>query len=145
MRSWLMWTALVIFIPAGAEGQSVAGGWPFEIGSEDMLRVDLTAIEWSEVRTFVGGTSAEVRYRVEEPTEGECRAVGLITAARLRARFLQQTETEPVTLRVDFTCSTAYRGALRFDGVNTYMEVRDGPTRQLLYRERRRGPPSLDQ
>lgn len=140
MPALLLWAGSA----SPAEAQTVRA-WPFDIQSEDMLRVDLAAVEWAGVRMFVGGATGSVRYRSDDPSEGECRAVGLITSTRLRARFVQQREVEPVTIGVDFTCGDAFRGTVRYDGVNTFMEMRDAATREMVFQGRRRGPPTLDQ
>ncbi len=114
---------------------------PFELTREDVRSVDTSAIRWTTLRTFVGGAEAEFLYENREVTPEECRAAALIGAARLRTHYRVERQDEPVSLRMGFQCGMIYTGVLRYDGVNSHLEVREVASGELIYRGRQRGLP----
>jgi hypothetical protein len=108
---------------------------------QNLLAVDTAAIRWTTLGTYVGGVDAEFLYRTLEVTPEECRAAALIGMVRLRNYYRQKQGDEPVTMRMDFQCGMAYKGGLRYNGVNAELEIRDVASGEQIYLKRRRGLP----
>lgn len=129
-------TALIAFcLP-----KTTAAQLPFDIVQEDLQAVDTTAMRWSSVRTHSGGVEGELSYRVREVSDGACKAVALVAGLRLRNLYRQETDNDPVTVRLAVRCP-GYRAVLDYDGVVTRLELRDFTTGELVYRGRKRGFP----
>ena len=108
---------------------------------DEILLVDTAAVSWSNLRTFVGGAEAEIRYSNEAAEIGECKAVALLGLLQLRNYYERQRETEPISLRLRFHFASGYRGYLQYDGVSVRLELRDGLSGELVYQGRHRGLP----
>lgn len=119
------------------------GSQPFGVTHEDLLQVRLDVMRWTALDTYVGGISATLQYQRDDPTDGECRAAVLVGVARLHKRYTDERGSEPVTLRLGFSCGASYDGELRYDGVNTYLRVRDIESGDVVYEGRERGLASL--
>lgn len=118
-----------------------AGELPFEVTRADLLTVDTAAIRWRTLRTYVGGVEAEFVY-VDTDVDGlECRAAAVIAMARVRNRYKRDQGSEPLALKMDFHCGTLYRGAVRYDGMTTSLEIVDRSNGDRLYAARMRGLP----
>ena len=114
---------------------------PFNVTQAELATVDTLAMQWQKLATSIGGVEGELHYLVEEGSDGECRAVGVLGMLRLRNYYMSKVEERPVTLRLQLLCGPTIRGHVNYDGVTTTFELRDRETGELLYRERIRGLP----
>ncbi len=132
--------AIAAFAVALTPASSVAQ-LPFSVTQADLTNVDTLAMQWQKLATSIGGVEGELHYLVEEGSDGECRAVGVLGMLRLRNYYISKVEERPVTLRMQLLCGLTIRGHLSYDGITTTFELRDRATGELLYRERVRGLP----
>lgn len=139
----LLFVGLIVgLLASGAFGPvraQTGTAWPFQVTAEDLALVQTDSVRWLAVRSFVGGMEGRVAYLRREPAPGECRAVALLAAGRLRNRYQTDRETPPVRLQLDFRCGERYEGTLRYDGVNVHLEQREPGKPGFVYRGRARG------
>lgn len=114
---------------------------PFDVTREDLASVETGDIVWTGLRDFVGGVDGELEYRREEVSEGECRAVVLTAARRLRILYATEHGEQPVTLRLAARCGARYEARLSYDGLVAFLELRDPAGGTIVYRGRHRGLP----
>ncbi len=138
--SWIKTTALVATL-AICPREPAAAQLPFDITPEDVSAIDTTLVQWTGLRTWVGGVEGELRYGASEVAEGECKALALLGLVKLRNYYQRQREESPVTLRLTLRCGTAYRGSLAYDGVVVRLDLYDRTTGARVYQGRHRGLP----
>jgi hypothetical protein len=139
-RSCMLTAAIAALSAIGLPARAAAQ-LPFDLTQDDLSAVDTTAIRWTNFSTYVGGVEGDLRYTGDEATPGECKAVALLGAVRLRNFYRREQQDDPVTMRLGYRCGALYEGSLRYDGVVVRLELRDRSTGELLYQGRRRGPP----
>ncbi len=125
-------------VPASAQTRSTL---PFDVSREALARVDTSALQWTTLRTFTGGVEGSLYYHPGGVTPEQCKAVVVIGMVRMRNLYLQEIEEAPVVLRMDFRCAAAFLGTLRYDGVNTHLQIKDANSSEILYKGREPGLP----
>ncbi|MEE9156283.1 MAG: hypothetical protein V3U38_06510 [Gemmatimonadota bacterium] len=125
-------------VPASAQTRSTL---PFDVSREALAQVDTSALQWTTLRTFTGGVEGSLYYHPGGVTPEQCKAVVVIGMVRMRNLYLQEIEEAPVVLRMDFRCAAAFFGTLRYDGVNTHLQIKDATSGEILYKGRELGLP----
>lgn len=132
----------MLILPAAASAQDEVI-WPFDVTREDLAGVRLDSLRWIEARSFTGGIQGRIFYANSETTEGGCRAIALIAAGQLRDVYMEERESEPVRLELQFRCADLFAGSIRYDGVNVYLDLLEPTLRRSVYQKRERGLASI--
>ena len=127
-------------VPASAQPRSTLPP-PFDVSREALAQVDTSALQWTTLRTFTGGVEGSLYYHPGSVTPEQCKAVVVIGMVRMRNLYLHEIEEAPVVLRMDFRCAAAFLGTLRYDGVNTHLQIKDATSGEILYKGRELGLP----
>ena len=139
LKAMILATAALAMALAAAS--PAAAQHPFNITLEEVAAVDTLAMHWRQIATSVGGVEGRLHYVVEGPSDGECRAVGVLGMVHLRDRYSGEAGERPVTLRLQIYCGMDVRGHVDYDGVTTTFELRNRATGQIVFQGRVRGLP----